>query len=73
MLNRTHLPYGMNGWQTAAREEIERAAQIEVSLGSKKGKWNDSTRKTKFRNLMEAPKRRDPDAMDVDLNMAKAQ
>jgi hypothetical protein len=69
--NRLHVPIGMDGWQMAAREEIERAALISASLGPKRGKGGDSTRRTKFLALVNQKTRRDPDAMDVDVNLAK--
>jgi hypothetical protein len=31
---RDHRPYGMNGWQVAAREEVERELEVRATLGS---------------------------------------
>jgi hypothetical protein len=61
----------MEGWQHAAREEIERAALITATLGDRK-KSNDGTRQNRFLSMVANQwAKRDPDAMDVDVNLAK--
>jgi hypothetical protein len=69
--NRNFVPIGMEGWQHAAREEIERAALITATLGDRK-KNNDGTRRNRFLSMVANQRaKRDPDAMDVDVNLAK--
>jgi hypothetical protein len=73
---RDHRPMGMNGWQTAAREEVERELEVRATLGNRKsGTGGVSTRTNKYAAFMNTPKEkdrcRDPNAMDVDVNIIK--
>ena len=77
IFRRETIPRTIDQWQQAARDEKERFRLIQASLGPAGGQNKSSTRQNLFRNLQDvgahkAPKsRRDPDAMDVDVNVAR--
>jgi hypothetical protein len=66
LLMREHRPINLNGWVQSVQEEIAREVELRTTLGNRKGGGREATRQARYGTPL--TKKRDPNAMDVDVN-----
>ena len=75
IMMRDNTPLGIRGWQEAVRDEVRREIEIQNTLGSRQGRIKGTTRQNRYLSgALQTPthsKKKDPDAMDVDVNVVK--
>jgi hypothetical protein len=69
VFNRRPIPVTLDEWQWTAREELQIKVLRDASLGEGRQKFGTSSRQGRWDSLQKGaqkPKKRDPDAMDID-------
>jgi hypothetical protein len=69
LLMREHRPDTLKGWIQSVQEEIAREVELRTTLGSRRGSGREATRLA--RQGGQPTKKRDPNAMDVDVNLVR--
>jgi hypothetical protein len=69
LLMREHQPDTLKGWIQSVQEEIAREVELCTTLGSCRGSGREATRLA--RQGGQPTKKRDPNAMDVDINLVR--